>query len=982
MRAQLEALVRTAETQCEGGVRGCVLLLDAEGLRLRQVAAPHLSAALASALDGMALASQGSACAAALQQRQTVVVDIASDPRWAEQRQAALAHGLRACWSTPIVSSSGGVLGSLALFLPEPGSPTPRQRELIELVAQTAALVVERGVEALARERAERQLCEEMRISETLNRLGETLAAELDLATIVQAVTDGATQLTGAEFGAFFYNVSDQSGESYMLYALSGVSREAFSKFPLPRNTAIFERTFRGEGTLRLDDVTADPRYGRNAPYQGIPEGHLPVRSYLAAPVVASGGEVIGGLLFGHSAPARFTERHEQLMLGMAGQTAIAIDNARLIARLRDSADRLSLALLATDLGDWSWDARSGLISLSDQAAQLFGLPLGALLTHEQRLAVLHPEDRAPVRAAFQAAVEAGTRYVAEYRVARADGSEGWVSAHGTPQFGPDGQVASMFGVVQDVTQRKRMESELRERAAQLAEADRRKDEFLATLAHELRNPLAPLLTSLELMRRAGSNEDVKEKARSVMTRQVGQMVRLIDELIDIARITSGKIELRKERLELRTVIESALEIARPLVDQWRHELSVELPQQPVFLDVDRTRAAQVLSNVLNNAAKYTRPQGRIGLRATVQGDSVVLEVRDNGVGIAPDMLARIFDMFAQGGRTTEQSQGGLGVGLSLSRRLIELHGGTLEARSDGLDRGSEFTIRLPLARASNADTSLDSGRAVSASARRRVLVVDDNVDAADSMAMMLGMDGHDVHTAHDGPQALDAVDRLAPDLVLLDIGLPSMNGYEVAGLLRERHPHRRMSLVAATGWSQDKDRELSREAGFDHHLVKPLDIEAVRQLIAATPVPVAAPLSDPADTAEPASGVRPRVLIVDDSALIQESAQAMLESEGYEVRTASDGFEAIDIVRAWKPNVVFLDVQMPRMNGIETARALRAQFPGEPIGLLMMSGVALNETWLRHAKAAGFDGCIEKTAAPQVWLQQLRSHARPAAGA
>ena len=340
----------------------------------------------------------------------------------------------------------------------------------------------------------------------------------------------------------------------------------------------------------------------------------------------------------------------------------------------------------------------------------------------------------------------------------------------------------------EEVARGKRLEQELQRQAVQLADADRRKDEFLATLAHELRNPLAPLRNALELLRRADDNRTLIERARAMMERQVGQLVRLVDDLLDIARITRGKLQLRKERVELASVVRSAVEAVRPAVEAQGHKLTVTLPPQSVPLDADPVRLAQVVSNLLLNAAKYTEQGGRIALTAQVSREherpEVVVTVRDTGIGIAAEHLPHLFEMFSQVTSALERSQGGLGIGLSLVRGLVELHGGSVAARSDGLGTGSEFIVRLPVA-AAGAKLPPEPGQNGRSGRSCRILVVDDNRDAADSLAMMLRLMGHDIQTAYDGLEAVETAASFRPEVVLLDIGLPKMNGYDAARHIR-----------------------------------------------------------------------------------------------------------------------------------------------------------------------------------------------------
>jgi PAS domain S-box-containing protein len=388
-----------------------------------------------------------------------------------------------------------------------------------------------------------------------------------------------------------------------------------------------------------------------------------------------------------------------------------------------------------------------------------------------------------------------------------------------------------------DITRRKQAEADRERLVGQLRDADRRKDEFLATLAHELRNPLAPLRNAVQVMKLAAGDPAAVAKAREMMERQLGQMVHLIDDLMDVSRITRGKLQLRRERVDLASVVRGAVEVSRPGIEASAHRLAVALPPEPVFLDADPTRLTQVLSNLLTNAAKYTERGGHIQLTAARHGGEVVVSVSDTGIGIAPEHLPRLFEMFSQVSSALDRSQGGLGIGLALVRGLVEMHGGSVEARSGGLGRGSEFVVRLPAADGpATGQGPPPGGGTVPARTGRRVLVTDDNRDAADSLAVMLRLGGHEVHTAYDGHAAVEAAARLRPDVAVLDIGMPGMTGYEVARRIRSEPWGRAVVLVALTGWGQEEDKRRATEAGFDRHLTKPVDPAALDGLLAATP--------------------------------------------------------------------------------------------------------------------------------------------------
>jgi PAS domain S-box-containing protein len=368
-----------------------------------------------------------------------------------------------------------------------------------------------------------------------------------------------------------------------------------------------------------------------------------------------------------------------------------------------------------------------------------------------------------------------------------------------------------------------------------LKDADRRKNEFLATLAHELRNPLAPLRNAVELLQRSEGNAPVLEHARSIMGRQLDQMVRLVDDLLDMSRISQGKVQLRRERVELTAVVGSALEAVRPLLKDRDHELKVTLPSEPIWLDADATRLTQTISNLLNNAAKYTEKGGQIWLTGEKEGGEAVVSVRDTGIGIGAQHLSQVFEMFSQVAPALERSQGGLGIGLSLVRGVVELHGGKVEAKSGGLGTGSEFIVRLPIVDSPAPAPEEPSGSQQKSRPVRkcRILVVDDNRDAADTMAMMLELMGHEARTAYDGLEALETADSFRPTVVLLDIGMPRMNGYEVASHIRQKPWGKGATLIAITGWGQETDKRRALEAGFDHHLTKPVEAATLEKLFA-----------------------------------------------------------------------------------------------------------------------------------------------------
>lgn len=410
-----------------------------------------------------------------------------------------------------------------------------------------------------------------------------------------------------------------------------------------------------------------------------------------------------------------------------------------------------------------------------------------------------------------------------------------WLRVTVDPIRDADGDINGGLCIASDITDRRRLEEELRRRAEELAAADRRKDEFLAMLAHELRNPLAPISNALEAIRLARSNAAATEEALNIARRQIGHMARLLDDLLDVSRFTLGKVHLRKVPVDLTTILRQAVETSRSLIEKNGHELLTSFPAEPVWLDGDPTRLAQIVANLLNNAAKYTDRGGRIALVADREGDEAVVRVRDNGIGLSAEMLPRVFDLFAQADRSLDRSQGGLGIGLTLVRSLVQLHDGNVSVESRGPGQGSEFIVRLPASSRAQSTpvANKDATSAVeSAYPLLRLLVVDDSQDSARSLARVLKLWGYEVRVAHDGLEAIEAASAEAFDVILLDIGLPGINGYEVAERLRDQFGSARPVLVALTGYGQAEDLARSQSVGFDDHLVKPVNLERLREML------------------------------------------------------------------------------------------------------------------------------------------------------
>jgi PAS domain S-box-containing protein len=500
---------------------------------------------------------------------------------------------------------------------------------------------------------------------------------------------------------------------------------------------------------------------------------------------------------------------------------------------LRRGEERLRLAVEATQLGTWDFDPVGGALQWSPRCRAIFGLPDGAEVTYDVFLACLHPDDRERAHEAVQRALDpqGPSAYDLVYRTVWPDGSVRWVRACGQAIFeglGDERRAVRFLGTVHDVTEQQRAEQELRE-------ANRRKDEFLAMLAHELRNPLAPVLNAVQLLRQPGANTAVHDWARDVLERQTRHLARIVDDLLDVSRLTRGKVSLRRERLDLSRLVRDAAEDHRGALERAGLALALPRPDRPLWVEGDPTRLAQVLANLLQNAAKFTPAGGRVEVSVAAESDGrhAAVTVRDTGQGIEPALLPQLFEPLTQADRSLARTPGGLGLGLSLVKGLVELHGGTVTAASGGPGRGAEFTFRLPLA-AGPAPSATQAAAPSRQVARRRVLVVEDNPDTAESLRMLVELWGHEVRVAGTGPDGVEEARRFRPDVVLCDIGLPGLDGYGVARELRRHTATAGARLVAVTGYGTDDDRRRSREAGFDLHLVKPVGPEELRYAVAA----------------------------------------------------------------------------------------------------------------------------------------------------
>ncbi len=539
---------------------------------------------------------------------------------------------------------------------------------------------------------------------------------------------------------------------------------------------------------------------------------------------------------------ARFTS----LLSGLLALTAVGafliLLRRHLTARAKaavviaEQAERLRTTLASIGDAVIATDAEGRITMMNAVAESLTGWKMeqAAGLPLEKAFNIVNETTRklveSPVARALREGVIVG---LANHTILIAkDGTERPIDDSAAPIHCKEGQIVGCVLVFRDITERKQSEDQLRELAANLSEANRRKNEFLAVLAHELRNPLAPIRNALQIIRQAEGNGETVKFASEVMGRQLDHMVRLVDDLLDLSRISQGRIELRQERVELSQVLHHAIETIRPSIDQAGHKLALTLTSQPVYLHADPTRLAQVFGNLLSNSCKYSDPGCHIFLAVEERGGEVWVSVKDTGVGIPPNMLSKIFDMFMQVDRSLDRSQGGLGIGLTLVQRLVEMHGGSVSAFSEGEGRGCEFTVRLPIL-AQAKQPLQPAPKEPAARTIRRFLVVDDNRDSAESLAIWLKINGNETHTAFDGLEAVETAAAVRPDVILLDIGLPKLNGYEAARRIRQQSWGKTVVLVALTGWGQEEDRRRSSEAGFDGHLVKPVDFDRLMTVLA-----------------------------------------------------------------------------------------------------------------------------------------------------
>jgi PAS domain S-box-containing protein len=660
-----------------------------------------------------------------------------------------------------------------------------------------------------------------IRLADTLRPLSDPVAVQAE-----------ASRVLGEYLGAnrvLYFEITDDEYVIERDYT-SGV-RPLAGRYPVAAfGPALLAELLDGRTVIEADATRQPDR----SPEEQAAFAGIQVRGHVDVPLVKN-GEFVGGMTVHFSSRHDWTPSEVAVIEDTAERTWAAVEQVRVEAALRASEERRRLALDAAELGSWHIDLVTDTFTTDERFRIIFS-GSSAAMDYAQAFACIHPDDQTRVQQAVTAATRAENpvAYAEEYRLVHPNGAVRWVFAKGRVSYDPNGsRLQSLDGTVADITARKRIEEEQARLVEQLREQDRRKDVFLATLAHELRNPLAPIRNGLHVMKLSGASGAI-EAARAMMERQLTQLVRLVDDLLDVSRVTSGKLELRKERVSLAMIVEAAVETARPYIEQAGHKLSVDLPDEPITLLADPTRLAQVVANLLNNAAKYTPRGGHVQIAAHREGTTAVLVVADDGIGIPPVMLGEVFKMFTQVDRSLEKSTGGLGIGLSLVKGLVELHGGTVDAHSDGEALGAKFVIRLPAAPTESTEkASLVASSPVNPT-RHRVLIADDNADSADSLGILLEMLGNDVSTANDGAAAVDLAERIRPNVILLDIAMPKLNGYEACRRIREQPWATNVCLVAMTGWGQREDKLRSQEAGFDLHLVKPVDPAALQTLLSS----------------------------------------------------------------------------------------------------------------------------------------------------
>ena len=783
----LESLLGEARRLTGGQAWTANYLLDESAGQLRLAAASGLPSDFAAALAVLAVGPEEAACGRAAYTGQAVVVeDVLADPLLQAYRPVAQAHGVRACWSYPLHSPGGRVLGTLAFYLPAPGVPGAALGGEIAYFADLIALLTERHLReqenAARHEQSQRELAAMAAASERERRLYETVLS----------------------------NTPD------LVYVFDLEHRFTYANAVL----------------LQIWGKTREEALGKNCLELGYPAWHAEMHSREIEQIKATRAPIRGEVPF----TSIFGRRIYDYILvpilnpageveAVAGTTRDVTERKRFEEELRDSEQRFRT--ITNAMPQMVWTARpDGTIDYhNEQFYEFVGRETGSAEGTTWAEDMLHLDDREAGHAAWTHSVASGEPYEMTYRVRHRSGEYRWILARALPLRNETGGIVKWLGTDTDIHEKKLAEEALQE-------ANHRKDEFLAMLAHELRNPLAPISAAAQVLRLAPGQPDKVRQYSEVISRQVNHMTTLVNDLLDVSRVTRGMVELEMAEVDVKAVVTQAAEQVHPLIEAGRHSLVVQLGAARACVLGDRARLIQVTANLLANAAKYTPAGGRIMLAVEPVDGKVKIEVTDNGSGIDADLLPHVFDLFVQGKRTPDRAQGGLGLGLALVKNIVGMHGGQVAARSAGAGCGSTFTVELPLAPKADATPSLPAAPApATVRAQRRIMLVDDNVDAAQTLAALLETAGHAVHTVNDPRAALAAAVTQVPDVFILDIGMPGIDGHALARQLRAQPALSGAVYIALTGYGQASDRASSRDAGFDHHLVKPVD---AGQLLAA----------------------------------------------------------------------------------------------------------------------------------------------------
>ena len=676
-------------------------------------------------------------------------------------------------------------------------------------------------VDITERKQADAKLHQELEHTQLLQRLSADLAKPHELTSFCETLMDAAVAIMRSDFASMqiYHPERGTSGELHLL-GHRGFTPEAARAWEWvgADHATTCGIAFRTGTRCVVADVEACDWMAGSEDLAAYRE--TGIRSVQSTPLNSRSGARLGMISTHWRQPHEPTERDWRMF------DVLARYAADLIERQQAERGRATLAAIVETSDDAiiTKNLDGVITSWNKSAERIFGYTAAEAVG--KPVTILIPEGRQHEEPAILTRLRRGERvdHFETIRI-RKDGTLLDISLTISPVKDNTGQIVGVSKIARDITDRKRAEQALQD-------ADRKKNEFIATLAHELRNPLAPIRNSIHILRLAGTEDASTQRIHEMMERQVAHMSRLVEDLLDIARITSGKITLRPEPIEVAAIIRGAVELSKPLVDAANHRLATTLPASPLTVEGDLVRLTQVVANLLNNAAKYMEPGGQIWLNVTSADGQAVISVRDTGIGIAPDVLPRVFQMFDQGDRDGKLAQGGLGVGLALAKRLVEMHGGQVEGKSAGRGQGSEFTIRLPLAKKQLPAAPAPPAAADQATRATRILIVDDNQDGATSLGMLLKMLGNEVRTVNDGPAALALLETYSPTVVLLDLGMPGMNGYEVARHARALPTCKDTVIIALTGWGQEEDRRRTREAGFDHHLLKPVNIGTLKILL------------------------------------------------------------------------------------------------------------------------------------------------------